>query len=250
VIPYRKIKSILERTEDGRELLEPHRRLVHKALTETVSRTGADVIEWLDESTERGTYRTEFFMGIEHLTRDVKGLLFWKSHPIGWFSPDAGECDEEMAQRLAVRCRKLDAKGFPITSRAVLCREIQQAPAETPWKQALYRYAVFLVAPPGLERPATVPASTTPASETPSPPAAQRVRVVFWRADNRGMLALEKQTDGSVRKWKIEDLPGRTLEDMLRDDKFECAHVADYAMFERLISASQLSPADIKRAIA
>ena len=64
MVPYSKIKSILEHTEGGRALLEPHRRLVRKALNEAVSNDGADVIEWLHESITRGTYRKEFFRNI------------------------------------------------------------------------------------------------------------------------------------------------------------------------------------------
>jgi len=225
VIPYSKIKSILEHTEDGRALLEPHRRLVRKALNETVSNDGADVIEWLHESITRGTYRKEFFRNIEHLTRDAKGLLFWKEHLIGRFSLMNDERDEELAQRLSARCRELEAKGFPLTSRAMLSRELHQAPADTPWKQALYAYAMFLVK-------------------------AERIRVVFWTANNREMLALEKQTDGSVRSWRIQEPAGKILQEMMSAEGFEFAYIGGYAMFEHLISRSHLTPADIARALS
>ncbi|MHB1826575.1 MAG: hypothetical protein ACYCV6_02640 [Steroidobacteraceae bacterium] len=225
MVPYSKIKSILEHTEGGRALLEPHRRLVRKALNETVSNDGADVIEWLHESITRGTYRKEFFRNIEHLTRDAKGLLFWKEHLIGRFSLVDDERDEQMAQRLAAICRQLESKGFPLTSRALLSREIQLAPADTPWKQALYTYATFLMK-------------------------GDRVRAVFWAANNREMLALEKQADGSVRSWKLPEAAGKTLPDMMSADGFEFAYVGDYRMFEDLISKSNLTPADIARALA
>jgi hypothetical protein len=225
VVPYSKIKSILEHTEGGRALLEPHRRLVRKALNETVSNDGADVIEWLHESITRGTYRKEFFRNIEHLTRDAKGLLFWKEHLIGRFSLVDDERDEQMAQRLAALCRSLEAKGFPLNSRALLSREIQQAPADTPWKQALYAYATFLVR-------------------------GDRVRAVFWAANNREMLALEKQPDGSVRSWKVLESAGKTLQEMMSAEGLESEYVGSYEMFERLISRSNLTPADIARSLA
>ena len=225
MVPYSKIKSILEHTEGGRALLEPHRRLVRKALNEAVSNDGADVIEWLHESITRGTYRKEFFRNIEHLTRDAKGLLFWKEHLIGRFSLVDDGRDEHMAQRLAALCRGLEAKGFPLNSRALLSREIQQAPADTPWKQALYAYATFLVR-------------------------GDRVRAVFWAANNREMLALEKQPDGSVRSWKVLEAAGKTLQEMMSAEGFESEYVGSYEMFERLISRSNLTPADIARSLA
>lgn len=224
MVPYNKIKSILERTEGGRALLDPHRRLVRSALNETVSNDGEEVIEWLHESLTRGTYRKEFFRNIEHLTRDTKGLLFWKEHLIGRFSLVSDKCDEELAQRLAARCRELDEKGFPLTSRALLSREIQQAPVDTPWKQALYAYAMFMTK-------------------------ADRVRVVFWATNNREMVALEKQADGIARTWKIPNLAGKTLQEMMSAEGFESTYVGSYALFEHLISKSKLTPTDIARAL-
>ena len=225
MIPYDKIKSILERTEDGRVLLEPHRLLVHKALLETVSRDGADVIEWLHESLTRGTYRREFFRNIEHLTRDAKGLLFWKEHLIGRFLLTSDECDEETALRLAALCRELEAKDFPITSRALLSREIQQAPADTPWKQALYAYAMFLVK-------------------------ADTIRLAVWATNRREILVLEKQPDGTVRTWRSPGTADKWLQGMMGTEGFEPAYAGSYAMFELLISKSRLTPTDLDRALA
>ena len=225
MIPYNKIKSILERTEDGRALLEPHRLLVHKALLETVSHDGADVIEWLHESITRGTYRREFFRNIEHLTRDAKGLLFWKEHLIGRFLLTSDECDEATAQRLAALCRELEAKDFPITSRALLSREIQQAPADTPWKQALYAYAMFMAK-------------------------ADTLRLAVWATNKREMLALEKQADGTVRTWRLPGSTDKWIPGMIGTEGFEPAYAGSYAMFEHLISKSRLTPTDIDRALA
>ncbi len=224
MVPYSKIKSILEHTEGGNALLEPHRRLVRKALNETVSNEGEDVLEWLHESVTRGTYRNEFFRNIEHLTRDAKGLLFWKEHLIGRFSLVDDARDEQMAQRLAALSRGLEAKGFPLNSRALLSREIQQAPADTPWKQALYSYATFMTK-------------------------GDRVRAVLWTANGREMLALEKQSDGSVRSWKVGETAGKPPQGMMGDEGFEFAYVGNYARFEHLISKSRLTPGDIARAL-
>ena len=43
---------------------------------------------------------------------------------------------------------------------------------------------------------------------------------------------------------------GKTLQDMMSADGFEFAYVGDYRMFEDLISKSNLTPADIARALA
>ena len=225
MIPYKKIKTILEHSEGGSALLEPHRLLVRKALNETVSHDGEDVIEWLHDSVTRGTYRKEFFLNIEHLTRDAKGLLFWKEHLIGRFMPVNDEQDKETAQRLAARCRELEAKGFPISSRALLSPEIQQAPADTPWKQALYAYAMFLTK-------------------------ADRVRVAFWAKAGKAMVLLERPPDGPVLCSMAQEDTSKALQNVLDKEGFKCEYVGDYAEFERLIEKSGLTPADIERALA
>ena len=225
VIPYNKIKSILDHTDGGRSLLEPHRRLVRKALLESVSRDGAEVIDWLAKSIERGAYRTEFFRNIEHLTRDAKGLLFWKEHLIGRFMLVNDEQDEKTAQRVAARCRELEAKGFPISSRALLSQEIMQAPPDTPWKQALYTYAMFLTKD-------------------------DRVRVAFWTKAGKAMVMLERQSNGEVLCSMSQGDASQALQKVLDNEGFECAYVNDYAAFERLIEKSGLTPEDIERALA
>ncbi|MGC8518793.1 MAG: hypothetical protein ACP5P4_09735 [Steroidobacteraceae bacterium] len=206
-------------------MLEPHRLLVRKALNESVSHDGEDVLEWLHDTVTRGTYRKEFFRNIEHLTRDAKGLIFWKEHLIGRFMLVNDAQDEQTAQNLAARCRELEAKGFPISSRALLSPEIQQAPADTPWKQALYTYAMFMEA-------------------------ADRVRVAFWGKNDRTMVILEKPPTGPLQCSRIEGQASPTLQKMLDKEGFECAYVGGYAEFERLIEKSTLTPADIERALA
>lgn len=242
VIPYNKIKSILDHTDGGRSLLEPHRRLVRKALLESVSRDGAEVIDWLAKSIERGAYRTEFFRNIEHLTRDAKGLLFWKEHLIGRLSLVDPTHDEREARRLTGRCRELEAKGFPITSRALLSREIMEAPADTPWKQALYAYAQFLTK-------AVPPAQAPQPAEAEQPARAERVRAVFWVSSRPEMRVLEKQADGAVRMWRFTDKGSKELRDSMSAEGFETAYIDGYEAFDRLISGSRLTPHDIARAL-
>src|SRR5579883_1136988 len=214
MVPYRKIQSIIAHTEGGRALLEPHRRLVHKALHETVSRDGLEVIDWLHESITRGTYRKEFFKGIEHLTRDAKGLMFWKEHLIGRLALTDDAADEREARRLAERCRALEEKRFPITQRALLSREIVQAPADTPWQQALYTYAMFFGK-------------------------ADRLRAAFWAKDGKQLVVLEKLPDGSVGASRMESASGKALQETIDSQGLEVFYVGSYAQFERLMIRSK-----------
>lgn len=224
MVPYNKIKSILEHTDGGRALLEPHRRLVRKALHESVTGGQDNAIEWLHESVTSGRYRKDYFKNIEHMTRDAAGLLFWKEHLIGSFSLTDEEQDRTIALKLAAHCRQLEAKGFPLNPRALVSREIQQAPAGTPWKQALYAYAMFMGQ-------------------------GERIRAVFWTQSRGEMVTLEKLPDGAVTSWKIPDPVSERLLKMMQSEGFTPEYVDGYATFERIILASRLTPQDIARAI-
>lgn len=224
MVPYNTIKSILEYTDDGRALLEPHRHLVRKALQETVTCAQDSTIKWLHESVTSGKYRKDYFENIEHMTRDAAGLLFWKEHLIGSFSVTGEEQDHTIALKLAARCRQLEAKGFPLNPRAMVSREIQQAPADTPWKQALYAYAMFMGK-------------------------GERIRAVFWTQTRGEMVTLEKQADGAVTSWKIPEPVSERLLKIMQSEGFTPEYVGGYPAFERIISASRLSPQDIARAL-
>ena len=224
MVSYNKIKSILEHTDGGRALLEPHRRLVQKALNEAITDRQDSAIEWLHESVTQGTYRKEYFKNIEHMTRDAAGLLFWKEHLIGSFSLAGEEQDRTIALKLAERCRQLEAKGFPLNPRAMVSPEVQQAPADTPWKQALYAYAMFMSK-------------------------SDRIRAVFSTRTRGEMVVLEKQPDGVVTSWKIAEPVSERLLKMMQAEGFTPEYIGGYATFERVISVSQLTPQDIARAI-
>lgn len=224
MVSYNKIKSILEHTDGGRALLEPHRRLVQKALNEAITGRQDSAIEWLHESVTQGTYRKDYFKNIEHMTRDVAGLLFWKDHLIGSFSLAGEDQDRTIALKLADRCRQLEAKGFPLNPRAMVSREIQQAPADTPWKQALYAYAMFMGK-------------------------GERIRAVFWTQTRGEMVTLEKQPDGAVTSWKIPEPVSERLLKVMQGEGFTPEYVGSYATFERIILESRLTPQDIARAI-
>ena len=225
MVSYNTIKSILEHTDGGRTLLEPHRRLVRRALQEIDVGGQDSAIEWLHQSVTSGTYRKDYFKNIEHMTRDSAGLLFWKEHLIGSFSLTGEEQDHMIALKLAEHCRALEAKGFPLNPRAMVSREIQQAPADTPWKQALYTYSMFMSN-------------------------ALRTRAVFWTQKRAELVMLEKQPDGAVTSWKISEPVSERLLKMMRTEGFAAEYVGCYAAFVRVISATGLTPEDISSAVS
>jgi hypothetical protein len=137
--------AILGRTNDGNLLSPADLKLVEIAANDGLSHKGAVSFEALSQAVGSGDYfkTPQWFHGIENLTRDHEGYVYWKGRHVEHYS--FREADEERvaAQELAATCRKLETLGFPVTSRN-LSESCYDAPADTPWKLALqYFYSFF-----------------------------------------------------------------------------------------------------------
>lgn len=87
----------------------------------------------------------ESFHGIENLTRDSQGYVAWKGKVIEHYSFHDKEKERMAAEALSERCRAAESKGFPINVRTTGSDAFFQAPADTPWLEAmLYYYTVFM----------------------------------------------------------------------------------------------------------
>jgi len=220
VIGYSKIKTLISETETGTALLEPHRRLLTKALTEPLSRDSEEVIAWLHEKITRGTYRKEFFCGVEHLTQDAKGYLFWKDSFIGRLPGTGTKDDAENARKIAERCRQLEAKRFPITQRAWRTKAILEAPAGTCWKSALYAYALVLRK-------------------------AERVVFGFWTKDGKRVVLAEKNADGNLSICTLNTPVEISIKIFAEEQGFSVEYVDGYDTFEALIHQSGITPTEV-----
>ena len=84
-----------------------------------------------------------FLCGIEHLTRDPQGYVYWKGVHVEHFSHSDASALNTEAQKLAVRCLALEKKGIPVTSRTAICSILEETPADSPWLEALCRFYTF-----------------------------------------------------------------------------------------------------------
>lgn len=92
---------------------------------------------------EQANVNPKWFHGIEHLVRHANGYVFWKDRSVEHFTHSDADASERAAHKLAAKCRLLESKGLPVTGRSVLCRAALEAPADTPWLNALMRYYAF-----------------------------------------------------------------------------------------------------------
>ena len=134
--------ELLERTQDGNQLAPGHLSLVEfmvNAGAHEVSETTEAAFETLYQQVSEGRYdhRQQWLHGQYGLTKDHEGFVSWKGTIVEHYSFSSATQEREAAQRLAIRCRELEAKGFPVCSRTLLCDAFFQAPADTPWLSAL-----------------------------------------------------------------------------------------------------------------
>jgi hypothetical protein len=111
--------GVLRGTSDG-DLLDPR----DLALLQTVVNEGLDALtdpgkrHWagIVQSVVAGTYAKPWMHGVEHLTRDLEGYVFWKGARVEHFSFRGDvEGEREAAIRLGAYCRMLEAQKIQVS---------------------------------------------------------------------------------------------------------------------------------------
>lgn len=80
---------------------------------------------------------------IPHLTRTTDGYVYWRGVSIEHYSHSNTADMERDARKLEAQCLALEAKGFPVNGRTATCQIHAQAPADTPWLEAIGRFYTF-----------------------------------------------------------------------------------------------------------
>jgi len=115
--------AILRATHDGNDLAPEHLSIVQAAVNRGLSETGEVAFEKLYQDVLAG-YRKPWFHGIEHLTLDPEGYVYWKSQQVEHYNmPWAGsEEARPQAEELAERCRTLEGRGLPVNTTTIVWR--------------------------------------------------------------------------------------------------------------------------------
>jgi hypothetical protein len=137
--------DILRASNDGNRLEPCDLKLVELATNGYLNETGEAALMQLRAQVQDGSYfeSHRWFHGIEHLTRDHQGYIYWKGVSVEHYSYTDREREMLAALELSARCRKLEAIGFPVNSRTVLSPACYEAAVGTPWKLALCTYYSF-----------------------------------------------------------------------------------------------------------
>ena len=115
--------EILQKTQDGNDLTPEHLSLVQSAVNGWLSEAGEVAFYELEQNVENG-YKKPWLHGIEHLTRDHEGYVYWKGRHVEhydapWVCSQEGK---EQAEEVARRCSIIEARGETPTTLSVIWR--------------------------------------------------------------------------------------------------------------------------------
>jgi hypothetical protein len=137
--------EILQKTNDGNSLTPQDLHLVQCACNGPLTELGEVAFAELHSRVASGEYAKapHWFHGIENLTIDHEGYVYWKGRQVEHYSFDDVDREKASAQKLAAKCLKLESIDFPVTGRTVLSEVCLNAEKGTPWRDALQRYYTF-----------------------------------------------------------------------------------------------------------
>ena len=108
--------EIIGATHDGDDLSPQDLYLVECAVNDNLNERGEAAFSDLHKRVKDGNYRPQWLQGVEHLTRDHGGYVYWKGQEIEHWSGNLPYSEEgkAAAEELARRCRILESEGKAI----------------------------------------------------------------------------------------------------------------------------------------
>lgn len=116
--------AILQATSDGDKLASIDLSLVEGAVNGFLTTEGIKAFNKLHETVVAGKYKHPWFHGIENMTIDDVGFIYWKGAIVEHYEqPWAySKKAKESAQELKRRCEVLESKGIPLNVTTVIWR--------------------------------------------------------------------------------------------------------------------------------
>lgn len=106
---------ILENTHDGNDLAPCHLHLVEGSSNHNLSKKGRKALTDLYKSVISG-YTKPFYHGVENMTQDLEGYIYWKEIRIEHYSFDEYEEADIAIKKLESECKTIESKGLEVTS--------------------------------------------------------------------------------------------------------------------------------------
>ncbi len=109
--------AILEATRDGDDLAPLDLKLVELAVNGQLNEHGEVAFYALADKAQKG-YTKPWYWGVEHLTRDHRGYVYWRGKQIEHYSFHDAEEERVAAERLGRACRDIEARGDVVSTAA------------------------------------------------------------------------------------------------------------------------------------
>jgi len=109
--------GILSHTRDGNDLAPHHLYLVQEAVNGNLTKDGERAFESLyEESQSPRGYTKPWYCGVENLTLDHTGYVYWKGEIVEHFSLHVMSWEDQKAQAVEMgrRCRHLEKLGVSV----------------------------------------------------------------------------------------------------------------------------------------
>lgn len=108
---------ILQQTEDGDELAPHELKLVEIAANGDLSEVGEVALYELYSRIQSGTYSKPWHFGVEGITKDHEGYIYWRNKRIEHYSFCDSERERLATQELGRLCKMLEDQGLEVTWR-------------------------------------------------------------------------------------------------------------------------------------
>lgn len=104
--------AILSGTNDGNNLSPSHLYLVQEFINGNLTEEGIALIHRIESEVTQGKYQPPWFHGVEHMTVDSEGFVYYKKKNIEHFSGRYRYTEEakEFLLKLAKACESLEKK--------------------------------------------------------------------------------------------------------------------------------------------
>ena len=115
--------EILQKTNDGEDLAPHHLSLLQSAVNGFLTEAGDVAFCELYQLVKTG-YKKPFFHGIENMTIDHIGYVYWKGKQVEHYNLPWGYSEEakKHAEELASRCSHLESLNVPVSCTAAIWR--------------------------------------------------------------------------------------------------------------------------------
>lgn len=134
--------EILERTRDGNDLEPFHLSLVQAAVNNHLTPHGIGAFRAVYDAVASGHYTKPWLAGVEHVTRDHQGYIYWKGTRIEHFTFSVMDANQlrQTTQHLAEKCRHIEALGLPVCGRSYFNDWLQEMVLDFPrvYKELLH----------------------------------------------------------------------------------------------------------------